>query len=289
MSNKRKTLELASQQFYKFEKWILAENKLKKLSPSAKLLYMVIRDREELSLKNAKDFTDKEGYLFQYFDQVKAGDLLGLSKNAIIKAFKDLQEYKLIEVVRQGQGKPNRLYVLDYEVSVDTLKELSYENKKAPTVPPVEADKNNFNDNNSIPQNNEKYTEKEKENMESIPNSEVAEAIRKSCVNIKKEDLKECEEEFTDIEKLKEALTICEINNSHGIKALRMAYKYGDRNNNFNTSKGASSGVNDNFKKYGEKELEEMLFKSQEGKFKANYPYKEETRYTKDGQRIDIG
>ena len=164
MSGKRKTLELASQQFYKFEKWILAESKLKKLSPSAKLLYMVIRDREELSLKNAKDFTDKDGYLFQYFDQVKAGELLGLSKNAIIKAFKDLQDYKLIEVVRQGQGKPNRLYVLDYEVSEDTLKELSYENKKASTVPPVKANKENIKSNNSIPQNNKKYASKKEEN-----------------------------------------------------------------------------------------------------------------------------
>ena len=164
MSGKRKTLELASQQFYKFEKWILAESKLKKLSPSAKLLYMVIRDREELSLKNAKDFTDKDGYLFQYFDQVKAGELLGLSKNAIIKAFKDLQDYKLIEVVRQGQGKPNRLYVLDYEVSEDTLKELSYENKKASTVPPVKANKENIKSNNSIPQNDKKYASKKEEN-----------------------------------------------------------------------------------------------------------------------------
>ena len=164
MSGKRKTLELASQQFYKFEKWILAESKLKKLSPSAKLLYMVIRDREELSLKNAKDFTDKDGYLFQYFDQVKAGELLGLSKNAIIKAFKDLQDYKLIEVVRQGQGKPNRLYVLDYEVSEDTLKELSYENKKASTVPPVKANKENIKSNNSISQNNKKYASKKEEN-----------------------------------------------------------------------------------------------------------------------------
>ena len=164
MSGKRKTLELASQQFYKFEKWILAESKLKKLSPSAKLLYMVIRDREELSLKNAKDFTDKDGYLFQYFDQVKAGELLGLSKNAIIKAFKDLQDYKLIEVVRQGQGKPNRLYVLDYEVSEDTLKELSYENKKASTVPPVKANKENIKSKNSIPQNNKKYASKKEEN-----------------------------------------------------------------------------------------------------------------------------
>ena len=227
MSGKRKTLELASQQFYKFEKWILAESKLKKLSPSAKLLYMVIRDREELSLKNAKDFTDKDGYLFQYFDQVKAGELLGLSKNAIIKAFKDLQDYKLIEVVRQGQGKPNRLYVLDYEVSEDTLKELSYENKKASTVPPVKANKENIKSNNSIPQNDLKDTDKNEKNKE----SEIVEIINNSCVNIRKQDLKKCEEEFTDIDKLKEALGICEKNNSHGIKSLRMAYKYGDRNN----------------------------------------------------------
>ena len=166
MSKKRKTLDLASTQFYKFPKWLLAEGNLKKLSPQAKLLYMVIIDREELSLKNAEDFTDKEGYLFQYFDQVKAGDLLGLSKNAIIKAFKDLQEYKLIEVVRQGQGKPNRLYVLDYEVSADTLKELSYENKKAVTAGTDTTNSNskNNNSNNSIPQKQDNDTRKSKKN-----------------------------------------------------------------------------------------------------------------------------
>ena len=166
MSKKRKTLDLASTQFYKFPKWLLAEGNLKKLSPQAKLLYMVIIDREELSLKNAEDFTDKEGYLFQYFDQVKAGELLGLSKNAIIKAFKDLQEYNLIEVVRQGQGKPNRLYVLDYEVSADTLKELSYENKKAVTAGTDTTNSNskNNNSNNSIPQKQDNDTRKSKKN-----------------------------------------------------------------------------------------------------------------------------
>ena len=166
MSKKRKTLDLASTQFYKFPKWLLAEGNLKKLSPQAKLLYMVIIDREELSLKNAVNFTDKEGYLFQYFDQVKAGELLGLSKNAIIKAFKDLQEYKLIEVVRQGQGKPNRLYVLDYEVSADTLKELSYESKKAVTAATdtTQSNSNNNNSNNSIPQKQDNDTRKTNKN-----------------------------------------------------------------------------------------------------------------------------
>ena len=101
-------------------------------------------------------------------------------------------------------------------------------NKKASTVPPVKADKeiSNF-DNNSIPQNEEKNADKNEKNKE----SEVVEIINNSCVNIRKQDLKKCEEEFTDIDKLKEALGICEKNNSHGIKSLRMAYKYGNRSN----------------------------------------------------------
>ena len=47
--------------------------------------------------------------------------------------------------------------------------------------------------------------------------------------------------------------------------------------------------MNDNFKKYDADELEKMLFESQKDKFKPSYPYKTETKYTKDGQRIDIG
>ena len=165
MSKRRKVNNLASQQFYKFEKWILAEKSLKKLSPTAKLLYMVLCDREQLSLKNYKDFTDKEGCLFQYFDQEKASELLGVSLTAIKKAFKDLQEFKLIESVRQGLGKPNRLYILEFEITEDTLKELSYENKKASTdCKPVKANKENIKTNNSIPQNNKKYASKKEEN-----------------------------------------------------------------------------------------------------------------------------
>ena len=168
--SRRKTLDIASMQFYKFDKWILAEESLKKLSLTAKVLYMLIKDREEISIKNADKFTDEEGYLFQYFDQVKVGELMGISKNAVIKAFKDLQEYKLIEVVRQGQGKPNRIYVLDYEVSEDTLKVLSYTNKKdltAGTVKPSEelenksSDSTNKNSNNSIPQSDKSNNKKE--------------------------------------------------------------------------------------------------------------------------------
>ena len=184
--SRRKTLDIASMQFYKFDKWILAEESLKKLSLTAKVLYMLIKDREEISIKNADKFTDEEGYLFQYFDQVKVGELMGISKNAVIKAFKDLQEYKLIEVVRQGQGKPNRIYVLDYKVSEDTLKELSYKNKKdlgAVTTKPskeLENKKDSYNVNsnkNSIPQNSNSNN---KSNKEFKPNYSLNPKIHKN-------------------------------------------------------------------------------------------------------------
>ena len=271
MSNRRKTNDIASMQFYKLDKWLLMEEGLKKLSPTAKMLYVIIKDREELSLKNAKAFTDKDGYLFQYFDQQKASDLLGVSLTAIKKAFKDLVEYKLIESVRQGLGKPNRLYVLDYEITQDTINKLSYESKKAPSAPTDEALKsNNFqNDlsNNSIPQSKENYTENDKKNKESNA-SEILDMIGKSCVSIKKVDLSKCEEEFTDIDRLKIALEICESNNSNGIKALRLAYKKAyNSNNGNNNGKGAGHGVRDNFKKYTPDDLEKMLQESQKDKF----------------------
>ena len=107
-------------------------------------------------------------------------------------------------------------------------------NKKASTVPPVKAEdlKNDF-DNKSIPQNKKKDTDKNEKNKK----SEIVEIINNSCVNIRKQDLKKCEEEFTDIDKLKEALEVCEKNNSHGIKSLRMAYKYGNVNSNNSNKK----------------------------------------------------
>jgi hypothetical protein len=146
------------------------------------------------------------------------------------------------------------------------------ENKKASSTaideaPQTSTSINNLS-NNSIPQKDKKDSKKIKKD------SEILQVIKDSCVNIKKQDLNECEELFTDINRLKLALEICENNNNNGIKALKLAYKKAyTQNNNSNDdftnnfSKGAGSGVNNNFAKYGN-DLEVMLQKSQEGKFK---------------------
>ena len=142
------------------------------------------------------------------------------------------------------------------------------ENKKAPSTAIDETQKQNNSTDNSIPQSEEKYTENEEKNKESNT-SKILEAIEKSCVAIKKVDLSKCEEEFTDIDRLKKALEICEGNSSNGIKALRLAYKNAyDSNNGNSNGKGAGHGVNNTFKKHSPSELEKLLKEGQKGKFK---------------------
>lgn len=117
-----------------------------------------------------------------------------------------------------------KLYSLLPSITEDDEDMKNKKDLPAPTDKPQSNSNKNLNSNNSIPQNEEKNTEKKEK-------SEIIKLIDDSCVNIRKQDLKKCEDEFTDIDKLKEALGVCEKNNSHGIKSLRMAYKYGNRNN----------------------------------------------------------
>ena len=262
--------DIIDKNYAEFDLGLLCEDKYKSLKHIDMVVYTLLNNQHGLSVKTtlngSKRYIDKSGYIFISIAREKLCKILRTTRPTLNASLKRLQELELVEVVNIGNMKCDRMYigklkrtitlgdymksmsieeseVVEHEpkidaINIEDIKE--NENKEAPTAPPVEADNDNFNNNfdtNSIPQNNKKDTKKSKENMETIPKSEVVKIIEKSCVNIKKEDLKDCEEEFTDIEKLKEALTICEINNSHGIKALRMAYKYGDVNNSKSNKK----------------------------------------------------
>ena len=166
-------------------------------------------------------------------------------------------------------------------------------NKKAPTLPQVEAEE--IKPNKSICNSDINNTSFDEKNQCKKVESEVVKVINKSCVNIRKQDLKDCEEEFTDIDKLKEALSICEINNSHGIKALRMAYKYGN-NNGIDTSKRKGSiymadskvNVNGELKSVNDMTSEEIMYKL-DLKNGTNWSGKNPNYRKKINQSCDIG
>ena len=260
-----------------------------------------ILEEKERALKHDTSVSIEEtnGWVYKTAEDLNEELMVGMSKATIRKYIKQLIDMGYIHERRNPKYKWDKTmqYRVDlYKVQLDLAKlgyalegfkllpniiiseeaELIEEKEKTPTFAEVEAEdfKNNLN-NNIIPNSKENYSSKSKEKEEKNSNkkevSEVVKLINYSCVNIKKEDLKKCEEEFTDIDKLKESLEICEMNNNHGIKNLRMAYKYGNRESNDN-SKGASANVNDNFKKYDADELEKMLLEKQAIKFKQNYP-----------------
>ena len=249
--------------FAKLDLALICEEKYQSLKQFDWVVYAILKNQEGLSkrsyLMGNKSYVDKYNNVFVRISQKKLAKLLKTSIPTLRNSLNRLVEVDLLEIHVVGQNECNIMYIGNPErtiafgeyiesigkaledednakdfkpsINVDNIKDL--DNKKASTVPPVKANKENIKTNNSIPQNDQKDTDKNEKNKK----SEIVEIINNSCINIRKQDLKKCEEEFTDIDKLKEALEICEVNNSHGIKALRMAYKYGNVNNNNSNKK----------------------------------------------------
>lgn len=105
--------------FFKFPKPFIYDEKYKTLSNNAKMLYMLLFDRLELSLKNG--WHDKKGNVFQYYTNEQLMiDLNCNSNNTIIKIKKELKDAGLMTEVRQGMNLPNRIYLDALNGSVES-------------------------------------------------------------------------------------------------------------------------------------------------------------------------
>jgi transposase len=96
--------------FYKFPKYLMLDPEYKHLSANAKLIFMVLLDRHQLSLKNG--MVDKDGYVYLIYSREELRMLIGITEKSVIKMIGELKAVGLVEEVRQGQGKPNRIYLL---------------------------------------------------------------------------------------------------------------------------------------------------------------------------------
>lgn len=241
--------------FAKLDLALICEEKYNTLKQFDWVVYAILKNQEGLSkrsyLMGNKSYVDKYNNVFVRISQKKLAKLLKTSIPTLRNSLNRLVEVELLEINVVGQNECNIMYIgnpvrtitfgeyiesigkaledednsKDFKPSINVDNVMDLENKKASTGGTVKANESNTNkniDTNIIPQNNKKYSPKNKENKN-------------------------------------------------------------------NTGKGASANVNDNFKKYDADELEKMLLESQKDKFKPSYPYKTETQYTKDGQRIDIG
>ena len=94
--------------FYQFPQWLL-DKEHEELSLRAKIVYMLIFDRRTLSVKN--NWHDQNGEVYVYFTIEEFMEKLSCSRQSVINAKKELQDYGLIKEDQQGMNRPNRIYI----------------------------------------------------------------------------------------------------------------------------------------------------------------------------------
>jgi len=92
-----------------------------KVGLEAKVLYSFLLDRLSLSIKNG--WCDGDGKVYLIFTRKTAQEILELSDKTVTKAFKQLEECNLIREKRQGNNKPNRIYIgkIKHDNTLETL------------------------------------------------------------------------------------------------------------------------------------------------------------------------
>jgi hypothetical protein len=101
--------------FYQTPKALFKNPIYKGLSLGPKLMYSILRDRLDMSIKN--NWKDEKGYIYLIFSVEELASLLEIDRTAVMRYKKKLVEYNLIIDKRLGQGNPNRIYVLKPELS----------------------------------------------------------------------------------------------------------------------------------------------------------------------------
>ncbi len=108
---KRISLEqvMNGERFFRVPKLLFESDFYKTMSSDSKLLYAILKDRFDLSVKN--NWIDAEGNIYFIFTVTEIGEMLGCGKDKVIKLKRELKKYDLLEEVRQGLNKPNLIYL----------------------------------------------------------------------------------------------------------------------------------------------------------------------------------
>lgn len=182
--------------FYQVPTSLLSCKKFKKMSPASKLLYAILRSRQNLSIKNG--WVDENGFIYSIYKVEDLSELMGSAESSIIRWKKELREHFLIDEVQVGITKCNRIYVFDVNTvstledekrmyEAEEVEEKNVEIDRQISIENFVQNKNNLSDNQSLIE--------EKEQEEKV-NYEEYEKILKE--NFDFERLKKSEKEETE-------------------------------------------------------------------------------------------
>lgn len=98
--------------FYRIPKLLFTGEQFQGISTDAKVLYGLLLDRVSLSTKN--EWLDGQGRVFIIFTISSVQKELGCGDKKATRLLVELENYGLIERVKQGQGKPAVIYVKNF-------------------------------------------------------------------------------------------------------------------------------------------------------------------------------
>ena len=107
--------------FFRIPSQLVSHPWFKGLSADAKLLYGMLLNRMSLSAKNG--WHDDAGRVYIYYTVKEVCEVLGCGRNKAMRLLVELDTDKgigLIERVKQGQGKPDRIFVKRIVIQEDT-------------------------------------------------------------------------------------------------------------------------------------------------------------------------
>ena len=110
--------------FYRVPRLLIKDERFKKLSSDAKLLYGLMLDRLSLSIKNEWFDEDNRAYIIYTIDSIMED--LGCGKEKAVKVLAELDSVKgigLVEKVRRGLGKPDIIYVKNFASLAENVDE----------------------------------------------------------------------------------------------------------------------------------------------------------------------
>jgi hypothetical protein len=104
--------------FYRVPTVLFTDEQYKNISPEAKILYGILLKRMDLSAKNG--WLDEHGRVYIIFRLEEIMEKLNCADNKATKLMDELEtKAGLIEKRRQGQGKPNLIFVKNFIDSVE--------------------------------------------------------------------------------------------------------------------------------------------------------------------------
>lgn len=123
MTERYKIGDIDNECFYQMPKSLFTNPKYKPITTTAKIIYAILKDRMGLSRQNG--WADENGDIYLLFSQESLAEYLGVASKTVHRGMKELNEVGLIDSIRQGLGKANKIYIKKPMMSVQDMTKMS--------------------------------------------------------------------------------------------------------------------------------------------------------------------